>query len=290
MGIFSWGDEPFLDEPSRIDGLKRQLALTPHTLKELSKHGVTIDSYLKLELFFYTNKKAKANGLAKALKAKGYSIDQIKKGEDGAWLVSGWSNRMNMSNYSVMAWVQEMCEVGFNHDCEFDGWGTSPKEMNRIEVDEKLSGDNCYNQALDLYREGKHLSALAYFSRAIELNDQDFEAYYSRAVTKGELNNKEGAIADYTSAIKIKPDYESALGNRGADIHDLGDYEGAIADYNALLKINPKSTLAFRNRGNTYYCQEQLTKACEDWKTAASYGDESAKESLDRFCSDEHID
>jgi hypothetical protein len=25
---------------------------------------------------------------------------------------------------SVLNWTETMCRVGFEHDCEFDGWGT----------------------------------------------------------------------------------------------------------------------------------------------------------------------
>jgi hypothetical protein len=30
-----------------------------------------------------------------------------------------------MDEATVVQWTQEMCEAGFLHDCEFDGWGTN---------------------------------------------------------------------------------------------------------------------------------------------------------------------
>jgi hypothetical protein len=28
----------------------------------------------------------------------------------------------------VLDWTSRMCDVGREHDCEFDGWGTNPKQ------------------------------------------------------------------------------------------------------------------------------------------------------------------
>jgi hypothetical protein len=40
---------------------------------------------------------------------------------------------MLMSNAVVSAWTREMCEIGFAHDCEFDGWGTTPDQETNIQ-------------------------------------------------------------------------------------------------------------------------------------------------------------
>ncbi len=278
MSIFGWGKKVFLTEEKYNENLEKQLILTPSTLHVLEKHGVAFESYLKLEFFFITNKKAKARHLATALRDKDYSIEQIQKNDKGDWFVSGWSTRVNMSKYSMLVWTQEMCEIGFKFDCSFDGWGTLSENNEGIDVDEKLTGDQCYNRALDLYKNGQYLEALSYFSVATKQNPKDFEAFYSRAVTKSALNNKEGAIADYSKAIDLKPDYESALVNRAAERDDLGDHQGAIEDYDAVLKIKPESALAYLNRGNSFYYMEEMEHACQSWKAASLLGDETATE------------
>ena len=38
---------------------------------------------------------------------------------------AGVSSPIPMDEATVVQWTQEMCEAGFLHDCEFDGWGTN---------------------------------------------------------------------------------------------------------------------------------------------------------------------
>src|SRR4051812_3847553 len=81
MGFFSTlfgcrrdaGDGHFQTEDAYAQNLVLQLAMTPQTVAQLRKYGVTDESQLKLEYFFYTNTKEKAAALAPALIGIGYS-------------------------------------------------------------------------------------------------------------------------------------------------------------------------------------------------------------------------
>lgn len=81
------------------------------------------------------------------------------------------------------------------------------------------------------------------------LTENDADAYFHRAVTRHELDDKQGAIADYTQVIQINPNHDVAYNNRGLIRYELGNKEGAIADLNRALSINPCNSLAFCNRG-----------------------------------------
>jgi len=67
---------------------------------------VTDDDRLKLEYFFNTDPPEKASALAG----------------------DGWTAAMTMSTDVVQSWARQMCDLGFKHDCEFDGWGTTPEQ------------------------------------------------------------------------------------------------------------------------------------------------------------------
>jgi hypothetical protein len=109
--------------------LANQVASAPEILKQLRKLGVTDQSLLKLEFFFYTNSPAKASALADVLGARGYSVRHGASAHDKALqVVTGWTQRMAMSDAGVANWAKEMCEIGNSGDCEFDGWGTNPKQ------------------------------------------------------------------------------------------------------------------------------------------------------------------
>ena len=57
------------------------------------------------------------------------------------------------------------------------------------------------------------------------------------------------AIADYTKAIEINPNYASTYYNRGILKKDLKDYSGAIADYTKAIELDPNFAFAYVNRG-----------------------------------------
>ncbi|KAM3096072.1 tetratricopeptide repeat protein [Phormidesmis sp. 146-35] len=82
-----------------------------------------------------------------------------------------------------------------------------------------------------------------------DLNADDGAAYYNRALTRHELGDKQGAIADYSEVIRIDPDHSAAYNNRALTRYELGHKEGAIADLNRALLSNPRNDIAYCNRG-----------------------------------------
>ena len=119
----------FLSEAAHREKLTRQLQMTPVTVEQLRNHGVGAERLLRLEYFFYTNAPSKADSLAQALRGQGYSPECCPSASDRRrTLVTGWSPPLLMSTDVVSAWTKEMCELGFTHDCEFDGWGTNPEQ------------------------------------------------------------------------------------------------------------------------------------------------------------------
>jgi tetratricopeptide (TPR) repeat protein len=283
MVLFS-SKRRFLSEEKSKEILDKQLTMSYFTLKELSKHGVDHDSYLKLEFFFYSNTEEKAKLLYNDLLQIGYKVDMPHK-SGKQWCITGWTDRINMSEYSVLSWIKEMCLAGFKQDCEFDGWGTYPvQEDLQAEIEEGLEPDDYFNKALDLFNSNEYLSSLQYFNKYINLMPNDAEAFYDRAVVKSALKNKKGSIADYDKAIELKPDHESALLNRGAEKDETGEYERAIQDYARVLELNPNNALAYFNQGNTKYSKGDLKGACEDWIKAKDLGEPKAADRLDKYC------
>ena len=59
---------------------------------------------------------------------------------------------------------------------------------------------------------------------------QTSEEYLNRGVSKDDLQDYTGAIADYTKAIEIDPNLAQAYYNRGLSKYNLQDYYGACQD------------------------------------------------------------
>lgn len=81
------------------------------------------------------------------------------------------------------------------------------------------------------------------------LDAQDLAAHWNRAVTRYDLGDKAGAIADYTHVLMLQPNDPTTYNHRGVVRYDLGDRQGALADFNQSIQLNPHQTTAFCNRG-----------------------------------------
>jgi Regulator of ribonuclease activity B len=117
----------FVTEAAFQQNLAKQKKMSPMTLAELHKLGVPESKSLRLEYFFYTDTEAKAQSLAASLKKLQYDAkSEPSAGNARQFLVTGWSAPIRMSEQDVVSWTDQMCRLGFEHDADFDGWGTSP--------------------------------------------------------------------------------------------------------------------------------------------------------------------
>lgn len=119
----------FVSDLQYRENVEKQCAMSPATLAQLRQHGVTEDTELRLEFFFYTNAIPKMESLVNDLMGIGYEVECGESAAaDGTYIVTGWTSKMRMSDDVVKAWTEKMCQIGFNHDTEFDGWGTIPEQ------------------------------------------------------------------------------------------------------------------------------------------------------------------
>ncbi len=134
MGIFNFlrkdsKDERFVSEQAFKSNFEKQTQMTPQTIKQLREYGIGETTSLKLEYFFYTNSHAKAEKLSLELEQLGYEVEFGKSaGDQNVFIITGWTNKILMSNETVLNWSKEMCQIGFKFDCDFDGWGTNPSQ------------------------------------------------------------------------------------------------------------------------------------------------------------------
>jgi tetratricopeptide (TPR) repeat protein len=82
-----------------------------------------------------------------------------------------------------------------------------------------------------------------------QIAETDADAYFTRAITRYALEEKEGALADYSQVVEINPQHDLAYNNRALIRYELGNREGAIADLNRAIQANPSNAIAYCNRG-----------------------------------------
>ena len=119
----------FVSDTEYKENRNKQITMAPQTMEQLRGYGVTDESKLKLEYFFYTNAEGKAESLAAELTDLGYEGDHgLAEGGSDLFVITGWTTPMTMDNATVVDWTGKMCDVGRKFDCEFDGWGTNPEQ------------------------------------------------------------------------------------------------------------------------------------------------------------------
>jgi len=118
---------------------------------------------------------------------------------------------------------------------------------------------DAYSQKDDL------AAAITDYSKAIESDPGDSEAYTSRAWKYECQGEDDRAIADYTSAIEIRPQDDHAYDGRAAIYRKRGDYDKAIADDTAVIEIERRGIRYFPLR----VCSAYVTRG----KTRQAKGD-----------------
>jgi hypothetical protein len=123
------GGEKFHSREDFEKNLAKQLFMSPQTVKQLQNYGVTDETLLKLEFFFYARTKEKADSLETALRNRNYEVRSGLAAKDKKlFIVTGWTTKLPMDTDSVVKWTEDMCRTGFEYDCDFDGWGTNPQQ------------------------------------------------------------------------------------------------------------------------------------------------------------------
>lgn len=121
--------------------------------------------------------------------------------------------------------------------------GATPSPTLSNATDPFVRGDEAYDR-------GDYAVAVAEYTRAIEADPANAQAYNNRAYTYMRREDSAPALADLDEALRLRPDYVNALINRG-DIHtfyyDLDD-AGAIDDYNHALALDPGNETACTHR------------------------------------------
>ena len=146
-------------------------------------------------------------------------------------------------------------------------------------------GDDYYNIATFHAKNGDYEKAIEYFTKAIDKNPKDGEAYYQRAYCRQTINgDNELIIADYTKSLEFKSnDYEAYM-NRGVAKMAVGKNSEAIEDYLKSIEINSKYPVVYANLGNAYKLNFDNDKACENWKKSLELGNENVRERIELNC------
>ncbi len=101
-----------------------QKKMNRYTYSRLVELGHQDDKELSLDFFFICPDEEYAIQLVKFLQSETDYTVSAKEDLNG-WVVVGHTRPTKISLPILDQWVEWMAAAGSDHDCEFDGWGTS---------------------------------------------------------------------------------------------------------------------------------------------------------------------
>ena len=119
----------YITQSKMVENMEEQVKMCRETLGQLYQLNLTPKDKLKLEFFFYTDEKSQAELLASELTALGYRAKSRLATNGNEYVVNGWTVPIQLEQGQLESWVKQMCELGYKHECEFDGWGTDPTQI-----------------------------------------------------------------------------------------------------------------------------------------------------------------
>ena len=122
----------------------------------------------------------------------------------------------------------------------------------------------------------EHEKALGDFDKAIELNQDYVEAYFNRGQLHRNREDYDIAIIDFDKAISLQPDNAETYLGRGVAKHRLKLYEDALTDFNEAIKLKSDYAEVIYNRGIVYYDLYRYEESLEDFNEAIKLKPDSA--------------
>jgi len=104
---------------------------------------------------------------------------------------------------------------------------------------------------------------------AVEAAPEYVRAHLNRGITLWQGRGQEDlAIVAFTKVIELDPDNYDAYTSRGGAHEDRGEFREAIADFSRAIDLNPTSVVAVFGRGSAYYRREIAEPALADLSKA----------------------
>ena len=132
---------------------------------------------------------------------------------------------------------------------------------------------NSETETEDYFSEGKDANdkqnyedAVFYFSKYLENNLNDKDAYYYRGYARLKLKELKLAIGDFTKAIGSGSENFEVYFYRANAYYLIGDFPSALPDYTKAANLAPTLPELYYNRGYTNYKLKNYDAAVKDWE------------------------
>ena len=115
---------------------------------------------------------------------------------------------------------------------------------------------------------GNYDSAIMFYSKALELDNDIFDAHKKRAVYRYETKDWKGAYADLKEMLRIQPNSQSTYRLSGLIKSNLKDYGGAILDVTKFIKSDTTDADMWKTRAFSRQKIKDYQGALDDYQTS----------------------
>ncbi|WP_232103360.1 tetratricopeptide repeat protein [Gimesia algae] len=104
-----------------------------------------------------------------------------------------------------------------------------------------------------------------------ELAPQNHYAFLNRGAIYGIMDEDEKCIKEMTRCLELMPDQQDALRNRAYAYSRTGKIETALTDFNRLIELAPDKSSYYSERGNCFLSLQKYSEAIQDYTQALQW-------------------
>ena len=162
-----------------------------------------------------------------------------------------------------------MSEVSKTHGIEIEELRSS-REFKRVldEMDDIKNSADAFNSGLNYYNTGDYESALDFFDLSLELDPNDSEVLYYKALTLANLQNFDIALEFIDRALELDSQDDRFWNDKGNFLVRMNRFYEAEKCFNKALKLKPGDSVIWANKGFMYYQEENYETAIECYDKA----------------------
>lgn len=134
-----------------------------------------------------------------------------------------------------------------------------------------------FNRGLEYLKNEDYSAAINDFDRAIEFNNSDKDAYFTRAYTKYLISDLDGAVKDYEKVISLDSASYKAYINMGNILGSLGYGTRAIENFTKAISLQPENPDGYFNRGNQKLIMNDIESGIEDLERSLHFDNRNVK-------------
>jgi tetratricopeptide (TPR) repeat protein len=133
------------------------------------------------------------------------------------------------------------------------------------------------------YQDKRFKQALVEYSKAVQLDPNNPEAYFWKARTLIKMQQFDKALIDLQKSVKLNPRHSKAYDNLGWLYMMRGDYDKSINYLNKSIQLKPNNGWAYYTRGHIYFKKGDRQKGLVDAEKACKIGYEDGCKIYDQY-------